>query len=211
MTETTPQAALYAALADARDRANPVAKTGYNDHHRYKYAPAERVIREARECLAGSGIAVVPVDSDTKEVAGQLVFREEYRVTHRDGGEIPGAKSWVVPTKSPTGKPLDVPKEVAKVATTAFAYYLRDLLMLERPPEDDINRPQPAMDHAAPAVSTGLSAKGRAALAKLERGGDRAKAAAFVSSLADRFSATDDDVVDGFTRADLDALMEATS
>lgn len=212
-TKVDPVAAMHAALAVARDRARPVAQASRNEHHRYKYASAEHVIREARECLAGSGIAVMPSSSTLSEVCGQLCLHRGFLVTHSAGASYPGEISWVVPTKSPTGKSVEVPKEVAKVETTAFAYFLRDLLMMERPPEDDINhyREPPVMTHAAPAVSTGVSAKGQAVIDKLANGADPAAVSAFVGSLADKFAATDDAVVDGFTRADLDALMEAVS
>jgi hypothetical protein len=135
MTETNPQAALFAALSRAQAVAVSVEKDATNKFHKYNYASAEALIAEAKAALASAGLAVVPSSSMLREPkvfereqGAFAVLLAEWVVVHGDGGSLPIACEWpVIPEK---GRPLD--KALAAARTASLGYLLRDLLQLPR-------------------------------------------------------------------------------
>jgi hypothetical protein len=136
---------LPAALAAAINEAEAVTKGASNDFHRYRYASAEAVLMEARQCLGKHGLSVVwaarQIDKTRAEVielAGKRgsqmltiygVLTGTLRVLHaHSDGVVDMPVEWPICLES--GKHAD--KAVAAAQTSALSYGLRDLLMLPR-------------------------------------------------------------------------------
>jgi hypothetical protein len=130
-----PLGPLYAAIARATARAQPVGKDAENEHHRYRYASAESLIEEARTPLALEGLCVIPTwDYAMRDALGggkQEHFADVtviYRVGHADGGSLTFRAR--TPAIRDRGRPED--KAVATALTYNLGYFLRGLLMLPR-------------------------------------------------------------------------------
>lgn len=147
-----PAGALAKALAKAQERAKAVPHDATNAFHRYAYTSAEAVIAEAKQALAGCGLAIIPVSHTLVQTDGRLDLHRQLVLTHESGEERSLAIVWpVVPDK---GRPVD--KAVAGALTTSLSYCLRDLLLMPRvDPGDDLaareDRPEPqALNKSAP-------------------------------------------------------------
>lgn len=176
MTSTDRQGLLFGALAVAQANARSVDKDSKNEFHKYKYASAEALIREAKESLAVAGLAVMPMTSRIvpveKEPFGAIenkggavgMLKASWMIVHGGGGSMELSLEWpIVPEK---GRPID--KAVAAAHTASLGYLLRDLLQLPRVEEgtglDDDSRdrereerraekPQERPAKAAPKIS----------------------------------------------------------
>ncbi len=140
MTDTiSPPGGLAAALARAIARSHAVAKDATNAHMRYQYASAEAVLEEARAALAAEGIALLPAASSVEwhsETAG--VLKRTYVLMF--GAEaLSATQEW--PVLCDRGRPQD--KAAASALTTSLAYWLRDLLLLPRLGEHQMDRDPP--------------------------------------------------------------------
>lgn len=133
-TNPDPMARLYAALAKASGDARGVEKDSKNSFHKYSYASAESIIREAKDCLSRHGLALFPSRSDVEQRGEQLVFRRTWTLAHEGGGTLTLEQvPWpIVPDK---GRPID--KAVAGADTASLGYFLRDLLQIPRVDEGD--------------------------------------------------------------------------
>jgi len=204
--------AMHAALAAAAEKVRAVAKASRNEHHRYSYASSEDVLVAAREAMDGSGLAVVPTDCDIVQVGDLYVLKRSFELTHSGGASKLCRMSW--PLEINKGKTPD--KAAAGAETTSFAYFLRTLLRMPRLAEDDINHDShepPRATRSAPAVARPavpmLSAKGKAALAKIEAiDSEEAflSAEKWLSGLIDKREAGVDT---GFPPAELDVFLSA--
>lgn len=136
MTATDPsaQAALFAAIARAIEKARAVGKDSQNTFHRYKYASAEAIIEEARGALAAEGVAAIPVSwrlrpREAHEGLGHFAdVVVTYMVTHAGGGHLLCEAE--TPAIVEKGRPED--KATATALTYSLGYFLRGLLMLPR-------------------------------------------------------------------------------
>lgn len=127
--------ALAKALAKAQEKAKAVPHDATNAFHKYAYTSAEAVITEAKQALAGCGLAVVP-QAQTLEASGdRLDLHRTFVLVHESGESLAVSTVWpVIPDR---GRPVD--KAVAGAATTSLSYLLRDLLLMPRvDPEDDL-------------------------------------------------------------------------
>lgn len=195
-TRVTMNAALYTALSQAQAKARGVEKDSNNSFHHYKYASAESLIAEAKECLSAAGLAVMPSDSRIKQLEAAFgsiegrggavaMLHATWLIVHSGGGSMELHTEWpVVPEK---GRPID--KAIAAARTASLGYLLRDLLQLPRVEEgtgldDDARdrnddepaqRPQPQRREqpAKPAVTapTPLEIVKRAVMAELAKAG----------------------------------------
>jgi hypothetical protein len=219
MTETNPQAELFAALSRAQAVAVSVEKDATNKFHKYNYASAEAMIAEAKAALASAGLAVVPSSSMLREPkvfereqGAFAVLLAEWVVVHADGGSLPIACEWpVIPEK---GRPLD--KALAAARTASLGYLLRDLLQLPRVEEGtdldhdsrdnqrQVQRQQPARQ-LPPAMS---EMKRRALLLASSIVNDLSASAADVAYATSEATNICDDSPEGKgLRAGLDALI----
>lgn len=136
MTTAKLAAALVAAQADA----GSVAKDARNEFHRYDYASAEAMIREARDTLSKHGLALLPIGwalrarpdaaKEAKGAVGDVL--SGFVLLHSSGEERELAVEWPVVLEK--GRPED--KAVAGALTTSLAYLLRGLLLLPREDEE---------------------------------------------------------------------------
>jgi pyruvate/2-oxoglutarate dehydrogenase complex dihydrolipoamide acyltransferase (E2) component len=125
------------ALSQAQQKCRAVEKDGWNAFHRYHYASSESIIAEAKDALADSGLALIPLEQtiDGHEKTGEARFelRRRFCLLHSSGEWLPINVAWpVCPEK---GRPLD--KAAAIAATQSLAYLLRDLLLMPRVEAED--------------------------------------------------------------------------
>lgn len=125
---------IYAALAAAQKSVTGVAHDAHNPHHRYKYTSSETVIKAGREALTAHGLALVVGswkrhDYDIEEGIGRLLV--SYLLVHGSG------ETMVFETDTPAvegkGRPID--KAESAALTLNLAYFLRGLLLINRPAE----------------------------------------------------------------------------
>lgn len=127
---------MCAALCAAQKAVTGIRKDSRNAHHNYNYTSAEAVIRAARSVLSAHGLAVL-VESqqlvEPQQSTESACITVHGRVVHTSGGETVIHYEW--PVVVGKGRPID--KAVAVARTTGLAYFLRDLLLLDRPDADD--------------------------------------------------------------------------
>lgn len=174
-------AALYAALAIACDKAPTVYKTkrfdGTGGGPKGTYAGNEAVMEAVRISFAGLGLSVIPTAAKarTEELevgTSQQPFKKSYvwldctyRLAHEGGGSIDGD---VLSFPVDFGKGSKSPAmAVASSRTSAYCYYMRNLLRLEVDEMEDINNPGPARTSAS--TSGPKQSPGGRAPAKVQR------------------------------------------
>lgn len=140
-TETTTPtipAKLAAKLAKARKAAKGVEKKGRNDHHKYDYARAEDVVREAERVLQEEGVLLLPEVVEVVESRpenGGLIVQAHllYHVVDAETGEG-FQRAWI-------GYGHDKPgdKAIYKAITGGDKYFLAKLLGIPfgQDPEDE--------------------------------------------------------------------------
>jgi len=139
MNSARERAGWCAALVSAQKQMKPVTKDSTNAFHRYQYASAEDVITAARVALNGAGLALVRswrIESNEMGIwlhsHFQLVF---------EGSPMPidlGNSTNAFPIIEDKGRPLD--KALAGALTTSLAYYLRDLLLIPKQDENQVDK-----------------------------------------------------------------------
>lgn len=144
-------ASLAAALAAAQGAGKAVAKDGHNRFHGYRYATADSIIAAGRELLSEHGLALIPTQSqvDGWERSGENRFelKRGWKLCHTSGESIDCYVAWPIVLEK--GRPLD--KATAIADTSSLAYLLRDLLLLPRGDESDLNAQSPATATSTPA------------------------------------------------------------
>jgi hypothetical protein len=127
------------ALLAAQQSAQAVAKGSKNSFHNYKYASSEAIIEEAREALTSAGLAVCAVGSLLRREGEHVTVVSQFHLSV--GGGVEGGDlvvTYETPAILEKGRPWD--KAVAAARTYALAYFLRDLLLLPRVEEEQIDR-----------------------------------------------------------------------
>lgn len=127
--------ALAKALAKAQEKAKAVPHDSQNDYHKYWYTSAEAVIGEAKQALAGCGLAILPLSQELAASGERVDLHRTFVLLHESGEER--TIFVAVPVIPERGRPLD--KAVAGASTTSLSYLLRDLLLMPRvDPDDDL-------------------------------------------------------------------------
>lgn len=139
---------LLKGLLRAMSAVRPVPEQGENSYHKYKYAEADAIIKEARHAMTEGGIGLIPleltIDGTDREGQDRFEVHRTFLLGHAESGEcLPIKMVW--PICVDRGRPLD--KAAAAADTLSLAYYLRDLLVMDRvKQEDDVSaradRPQ---------------------------------------------------------------------
>jgi hypothetical protein len=175
--------ALYAALTRAQAEIGSVPHDSKNPQQGYKYTSSEAVIREARQALASARLAAFclgwevhgePVVTEATSQKGNTiqwvegVLRVHFRLAHESGAHLDAFP--LVPWIAGPGRPSD--KAQAGALTYALGYWLRGLLLIDRPDEAPVDtrddsdyapsgrsRPpsRPASNRRQPARSNGPS------------------------------------------------------
>ena len=128
---------LSAALLAAQRALPSVTKDAKNSFHHYSYVSAEGMIGACREVLHGAGLAVRRAGWKFDGSPEGGIVTSTFILTHAASGEAASDEvTWpAIPEK---GRPLD--KALAGALTSSLGYYLRDLLLVPREDEAEMDR-----------------------------------------------------------------------
>ena len=142
MSDENNNVQLYLALHRAQQIVGAVAKTSTNAHQRYQYASAEDMLKAARAALNEAGVVVMRQGYTLdRNVArdGEVIIdvRQTFYVIHAESGQHV-MHDVVFPAVVGKGRPDD--KAVAGALTSGLSYYMRDLLLIPRVDESEMDR-----------------------------------------------------------------------
>ena len=128
---------LSAALLAAQRALPSVTKDAKNSFHHYSYVSAEGMIGACREVLHGAGLAVRRAGWKFDGTPEGGIVTSTFILTHAASGETANDEvTWpAIPEK---GRPID--KALAGALTSSLGYYLRDLLLVPREDEAEMDR-----------------------------------------------------------------------
>lgn len=128
---------LATALLAAQRALPSVTKDAKNSFHHYSYVSAEGMIGACREVLHGAGLAVRRAGWKFDGSPEGGIVTSTFILTHAASGESASDEvTWpAIPEK---GRPLD--KALAGALTSSLGYYLRDLLLVPREDEAEMDR-----------------------------------------------------------------------
>lgn len=123
---------LMAALAEAQIAVNGVEKNARNEYAGYDYVSADGMVRQLRVALLDAGLAFFRAGW---HIDGDKVV-SEFALVHPKSGAHKIIKA-EMPVFEAKGRPLD--KAVLGALTTSLSYVLRDLLLVPRVDELEID------------------------------------------------------------------------
>lgn len=131
---------LTGALIAAQKAITSVGKDAKNSFANYDYVSAETMITQCRRALHGAGLVFSRTHWDMKSTDFGVTVVSKYILSHPDSGETMDlVNEMIVP---PNQKQLD--KAVLAALTTGLNYSLRDLLLIPRADEPEVdNLPEP--------------------------------------------------------------------
>jgi len=133
-TSEPTKGGLESALWNAQKDIEGVGKGAYNDFSKYKYTSAEEMLSACRTALHGAGLTVRRTGFCYNE---KLDVTSTIRLTHHESAEFE-LSIIEFPAIIKKGTPSD--KAIAAALTTSLSYYLRDLLLLPRSEEFDMDK-----------------------------------------------------------------------
>lgn len=151
----TPET-LATALLAAQKALPSVGKDSKNSFHHYAYTSAEGMISSCREALHNAGLTLRRAGWKFDGTPEGGLVHSQFILAHGVSGESATDEvTWIcVPEK---GRPLD--KALAGALTSSLGYYLRDLLLVPREDESEMDRRddtkyEPRKSAPAPARTT---------------------------------------------------------
>jgi hypothetical protein len=128
---------LASALLAAQKALPSVGKDAKNSFHHYSYVSAEAMIGACRDALHGAGLTVRRAGWKFDGTPEGGIVNSTFVLTHGPTGEsVSDEIAWIcVPEK---GRPID--KAMAGALTSSLGYYLRDLLLVPREDESEMDR-----------------------------------------------------------------------
>jgi hypothetical protein len=143
---------LAGALIAAQKAIGSVSKDAKNTFANYDYVSAETMITQCRRALHGAGLIFSRTHWDMKSTDFGVTVVSKYLLSHPESGEsMDLMNEMIVP---PNQKQLD--KAVLAALTTGLNYSLRDLLLIPRADEPEVdNLPEPQAK-AAPAKASSM-------------------------------------------------------
>jgi hypothetical protein len=128
---------LASALLAAQKALPSVGKDSKNSFHHYAYVSAEAMIGACRDALHGAGLTVRRAGWKFDGTPEGGIVNSTFVLTHGPTGEsVSDEIAWIcVPEK---GRPID--KAMAGALTSSLGYYLRDLLLVPREDESEMDR-----------------------------------------------------------------------
>jgi hypothetical protein len=128
---------LASALLAAQKALPSVGKDAKNSFHHYSYVSAEAMISACRDALHGAGLTVRRAGWKFDGSPEGGIVNSTFVLTHGPTGEsVSDEIAWIcVPEK---GRPID--KAMAGALTSSLGYYLRDLLLVPREDESEMDR-----------------------------------------------------------------------
>ena len=176
--EQKKQADLQMAILAAQRAVHAVSKDSRNAHQNYDYASAEAILTEARRCLLDAGLVARRGAWTYVEGAEPKVLMTFHLAHPESGDSVTEQIEWpAVPGK---GRPTD--KALAAALTSAWSYWLRDLLLIPRASEEMDKRDD--HDYAPPSRQRAQSQP--AAPAKQQRSPEQQKMVDEAKALVDR-------------------------
>jgi hypothetical protein len=132
---------LMTALSVAQKAIRSVGKDAKNDFAKYDYVSAETMISECRRALHKAGLVFSRTAWEMKTTEFGVTVVSNYVLNHPESGEqISMSSEMIVP---PAQKQLD--KATLAALTTSLNYMLRDMLLIPRADEPEVdNMPEPA-------------------------------------------------------------------
>jgi hypothetical protein len=125
------------ALIKAQQAISAVGKDAVNQHHKYAYTSAEGMLSACRAALHTAGLAFARIGWTVELRDGQPFVLSTYIVTLGLGEPMTlGPVPW--PIIEDKGRPFD--KALAGALTTSQSYMLRDLLLVPREDEQEVDR-----------------------------------------------------------------------
>jgi hypothetical protein len=123
---------IWVALHKAQQSVTAVGKGSKNDYHGYSYTSAEEMLTACRKALHDNGLVAYRLSWKLVQLeTGSTVLSHFCVATANGTGEEDSLTAHVeYPAIPGNGRPLD--KAVSAALTTSFSYWLRDLLMLPR-------------------------------------------------------------------------------
>lgn len=134
MTDTKT---LASALLAAQKALPSVGKDAKNSFHHYSYVSAEAMIGACRDALHGAGLTVRRAGWKFDGTPEGGIVNSTFVLSHGPTGEsVSDEIAWIcVPEK---GRPID--KAMAGALTSSLGYYLRDLLLVPREDENEMDK-----------------------------------------------------------------------
>ncbi len=130
----TAKVNLEQALWKAQRSIQGVGKDGNNAYSKYRYTSAEAMLSACRNALHDAGLTVRRTTFTYDE---KLHVSSTIRLSHYESGE--SEESVIMfPAIEQKGKPQD--KAIAAALTGSLSYYLRDLLLLPRSEDFDMDK-----------------------------------------------------------------------
>lgn len=128
---------LATALLAAQRALPSVAKDAKNSFHHYSYVSAEGMISACRDALHGAGLTVRRAGWKFDGTPEGGIVNSTFVLSHGATGEsVSDEIAWIcVPEK---GRPID--KAMAGALTSSLGYYLRDLLLVPREDENEMDK-----------------------------------------------------------------------
>jgi hypothetical protein len=128
---------LASALLAAQKALPSVGKDAKNSFHHYSYVSAEAMIGACRDALHGAGLTVRRAGWKFDGTPEGGIVNSTFVLSHGPTGEsVSDEIAWIcVPEK---GRPID--KAMAGALTSSLGYYLRDLLLVPREDESEMDR-----------------------------------------------------------------------
>jgi hypothetical protein len=128
---------LASALLAAQKALPSVGKDAKNSFHHYSYVSAEAMIGACRDALHGANLTVRRAGWKFDGSPEGGIVNSTFVLTHGPTGEsVSDEIAWIcVPEK---GRPID--KAMAGALTSSLGYYLRDLLLVPREDESEMDR-----------------------------------------------------------------------
>jgi len=132
-----PKTSLASALLAAQSALPSVGKDSKNSFHHYNYTSSEAMIGACRAVLHGAGLVLRRAGWKFDGTAEGGVVTSQFILSCPVSGEsVTDEVGWVaIPEK---GRPID--KALAGALTASMGYYLRDLLLVPREDENEMDK-----------------------------------------------------------------------
>lgn len=173
MPHDDPPRNVYDGLRRAQTLVSHAAKDSRNDFHKYTYASAESMISACRAALATAGVMARRRSWRISE-DGMFVLSTFEVALGATGETLTDADvPWAIVVER--GKPVD--KALAGALTTSLSYWLRDLLLLPREEEADMDRRNDKANPTVHGIAAGRKGSGEDLNATIRRNAESAKPA----------------------------------
>jgi hypothetical protein len=130
-----PQSGLWPKLAECRRRVISIEKDSRNQHGGYDYVSAEAMISKTRAAMLEHGLVFYRDDASLVDMAGVLVLKQRFCLIDADSYQ---SHTFVMDLPCPARKGMPEDKAVMAALTSGLNYAIRDLLMVSRGREDQI-------------------------------------------------------------------------